>query len=220
MPKLVDIKRNVMAADERHADSIRKEMKQRGILLLNLIGSPGAGKTTLLEATLKAGRFKASVIEGDIATTRDAQRIQATGAEAIQINTQGGCHLEANLVEKALLQLDMTDLDILFIENVGNLVCPAEFDLGEDFKVAISSVPEGPDKPLKYPHLFRQAGAVVLTKMDIKPYIEFDSELFWTDVTHLNPLAVKIEMATTKGEGVTRWLDLLENWLKEKRSRI
>lgn len=219
MPRLVDIKQNVMAADEKYAASIRKEMKDRGILLLNLIGSPGAGKTTLLEATLKAGRFKASVIEGDIATTRDAQRIQATGAEAVQINTQGGCHLEANLIEKALTQMDLTDIDILFIENVGNLVCPAEFDLGEDFKVAISSVPEGPDKPLKYPHLFRQAGAVVLTKTDIKPYIDFDDELFWTDVTNLNPQAVKIETATTKGEGVDRWLDLLESWIKEKRSR-
>lgn len=219
MPKLVNIKQNVMAADEKHAASIRKDMERRGILLLNLIGSPGAGKTTLLEATLKTGRFKASVIEGDLATTRDAQRIQATGAEAIQINTQGGCHLEANLVEKAMSQMDLTGLDILFIENVGNLVCPAEFDLGEDFKVAISSVPEGPDKPLKYPHLFRQAGAVVLTKADIKPYIEFDEELFWTDVTNLNPSAVKIEMATTKGEGVDAWLDLLESWLRDKRSR-
>lgn len=219
MPKLVDIKQNIMAADERYAASIRKDMKRRGILLLNLIGSPGAGKTTLLEATLKSGRFRAAVVEGDIATTRDAQRIQETGTQAVQINTQGGCHLEANLVERALSQIDLTDLDILFIENVGNLVCPAEFDLGEDFKVAISSVPEGPDKPLKYPHLFRQVGAVVLTKSDIKPYIEFDEDLFWTDVNNLNPSAVKIEMATTKGEGVDTWLDLLETWLKDKRDR-
>ncbi len=218
MPKLVNIKQNVMAADEKHAASIRNLMKEKGILLLNLIGSPGAGKTTLLEATLRSGRFRASVIEGDIATTRDAQRIQATGAEAVQINTQGGCHLEANLVEKAVRGMDLDKLDILFIENVGNLVCPAEFDLGEDFKVAISSVPEGPDKPLKYPHLFRQAGAVVLTKADIKPYIEFDEKLFWTDVTNLNPNAVQIETATTRGEGLEPWLDLLESWVGDKRS--
>lgn len=219
MPKLVNIKQNVMAADEKHAASIRKLMREKGILLLNLIGSPGAGKTTLLEATLRSGRFRASVIEGDIATTRDAQRIQATGAEAVQINTQGGCHLEANLVEKALDTMDLDSVDILFIENVGNLVCPAEFDLGEDFKVAISSVPEGPDKPLKYPHLFRQAGAVILTKVDIKPYIEFDEDLFWTDVTNLNPNTVKIETATTKGEGLEPWLDLLDSWLADKRRK-
>lgn len=206
-----------MAADEKTANRIRRDLKERGVLMVNLIGSPGSGKTTLLESTLASGDFMSAVIEGDVATSRDAERIAKTGTQAVQINTHGGCHLEAHLVEKALQELTLDQVDIIFIENVGNLVCPAEFDLGEDHKVAVSSLPEGPDKPLKYPHLFSEAGAVLLTKIDLYQYIPFDRDLFWGDVTRLNPSAEKIEIAATTGDGMKEWNELLSRWLGEKR---
>jgi hydrogenase nickel incorporation protein HypB len=216
MAKRVEIRQSVMAADERHARAIRKEMERRSIVMLNLIGSPGAGKTTLLEATLREAPFRCAVIEGDVATSRDAERIAAVGAPVVQINTKGGCHLEAHLVAKALEKLPLDEIDVLFVENVGNLVCPAEFDLGEDGKVAVSSVPEGADKPLKYPHLFHQALAVVLTKADLKPHVTFDADLFWSDVKGLNPKAPRLEVAATRGEGVAQWIALLEKWRRRK----
>ncbi|MBL3593626.1 MAG: hydrogenase nickel incorporation protein HypB [Synergistaceae bacterium] len=216
MVKRVEIRQSVMAADERHARAIRKEMGRRSIVMLNLIGSPGAGKTTLLEATLRKASFRCAVIEGDVATSRDAERIAAAGAPVVQINTKGGCHLEAHLVAKALESLPLDEIDVLFVENVGNLVCPAEFDLGEDGKIAVSSVPEGADKPLKYPHLFHQALAVILTKADLKPHVAFDDALFWNDVTGLNPKAPRLEVASTRGEGIGDWISLVEMWLRSK----
>lgn len=217
MPRRINIRQSVMAADEKTANRIRRDLKERGVLMVNLIGSPGSGKTTLLESTLASGDFMSAVIEGDVATSRDAERIAKTGTQAVQINTHGGCHLEAHLVEKALQELTLDQVDIIFIENVGNLVCPAEFDLGEDHKVAVSSLPEGPDKPLKYPHLFSEAGAVLLTKIDLYQYIPFDRDLFWGDVTRLNPSAEKIEIAATTGDGMKEWNELLSRWLGEKR---
>jgi len=215
--KRVSLIQSVMAADERYAARIRSVMSEKGILLLNLIGSPGAGKTTLLEETLKRCRFSAAVIEGDIATARDADRIAACGVPVIQINTKGGCHLEANLVLRAVESLELDKLDVLFIENVGNLVCPAEFDLGEDLKIAVCSTAEGADKPLKYPHLFHTCSAVVLTKKDLLPYIRFDRELFWKDVESLNGKAAKFEIDNLSGEGIDSWLNTVETWLKRKR---
>lgn len=217
MSRRISIRQSVMAADEKIANRLRSYLRERKILMVNLIGSPGAGKTTLLEATLSGGNLRSAVIEGDVATSRDAERISLTGTEAVQINTHGGCHLEAHLVEKALEGLTLEGLDIIFIENVGNLVCPAEFDLGEDYKVAVCSVPEGPDKPLKYPHLFCEAGAVLLTKIDLSRFIPFDRDLFWGDVTRLNPLAEKIECSATVGDGMKEWNGLLARWLMEKR---
>ncbi len=213
----VDVQQAVMAADLGYAQKIRDEMKRRGILLVNLIGSPGSGKTTLLERTLIGLDLRCAVIEGDVATDRDALRIKATGAPGVQINTNGGCHLEANLVDDSLTKLPLDELDLIFIENVGNLVCPAEFDLGEDYKVAISSLPEGSDKPLKYPLLFSQAGAVVLTKVDLKPYIDFDEVLYWDDVTRLNPHGRRLRVSSVTGEGLGFWLKLLYDWREEKK---
>jgi hydrogenase nickel incorporation protein HypB len=215
--KKVNVFRSVMAADEQFARSIRKEMSERGILVLNLIGSPGAGKTTLLEETLKRCGFKSAVIEGDIATARDAERIASCGVPVVQINTRGGCHLEANLVLKALKEISLENVDVVFIENVGNLVCPAEFDLGEDYKVAVCSAAEGADKPLKYPHLFHECGAVVLTKKDLFPYVRFDRELFWRDVESLNGKAVRMEVNSLMGEGIEEWIKQVERWLSLKR---
>lgn len=218
MAKIYKIQQSVMAADEEYAQQIRKEMSRRGLLVINIIGSPGAGKTTLLEATKDKAPFSFAVIEGDIATSRDAERLSKLGVPSIQINTHGGCHLEANLVKKALEELPLEDIDVIFIENVGNLVCPAEFDIGEDWKVAVSSIPEGADKPLKYPHLFSEAKAVLLTKVDLVPYVPFDMDLYKNDLFHLNPNVECIEIEALTGKGIQEWVSLVEKLLKEKRS--
>jgi len=217
MPKLVNIKKSVMAADEEHASFIRNLMREKGILMINMIGSPGSGKTTVLEKLLPALDLRCAVIEGDVATSKDAERIAATGTPVVQINTQGGCHLEAHLVKKALQDIPIDDVDVLFVENVGNLVCPAEFDLGESFKLAISSVPEGDDKPLKYPSLFHKARAVLLTKVDLLPFIKFNKSTFWNDVKKLNPKASRLELAALEDKGVDELVNSIKDWLNEVR---
>lgn len=217
MPKLVNIKKSVMAADEEHASFIRNIMREKGILMINMIGSPGSGKTTVLEKLLPALDLRCAVIEGDVATSKDAERIATTGTPVVQINTQGGCHLEAHLVRKALQDIPIDDIDVLFVENVGNLVCPAEFDLGESFKMAISSVPEGDDKPLKYPSLFHKARAVLLTKVDLLPFIKFDKSTFWNDVKKLNPKASRFELAALEDKGVDELVNSIKDWLNEVR---
>jgi len=196
--------------------------------MVNVIGSPGCGKTTLLEQMAARREFSFAVIEGDLETARDAERLAAANVEALQVNTKGGCHLEAHVIEKALSvfesrasrPLELDALDVLFIENVGNLVCPAEFDLGEDFKVAVSSVPEGADKPLKYPMLFSQAKAVLLTKVDLLPYVKFDKELFLKDVKSINFQSPIIELDLTSGAGIEDWFFFLSDRLKEKRAHV
>lgn len=217
MPKLVNIKKSVMAADEEHASFIRNIMREKGILMINMIGSPGSGKTTVLEKLLPALDLRCAVIEGDVATSKDAERIAATGTPVVQINTQGGCHLEAHLVRKALQDIPIDDIDVLFVENVGNLVCPAEFDLGESFKMAISSVPEGDDKPLKYPSLFHKARAVLLTKVDLLPFIKFNKSTFWNDVKKLNPRASRLELAALENKGIDELVNSVKDWLNEAR---
>ena len=217
MPKLVNIKKSVMAADEEHASFIRNLMREKGILMINMIGSPGSGKTTVLEKLLPALDLRCAVIEGDVATSKDAERIAATGTPVVQINTQGGCHLEAHLVRKALQDIPIDDVDVLFVENVGNLVCPAEFDLGESFKLAISSVPEGDDKPLKYPSLFHKARAVLLTKVDLLPFIKFNKSTFWNDVKKLNPKASRLELAALENKGIDELVNYIKDWLNEVR---
>ncbi len=219
MNQVITIRQSVMEADEAVARRIRERMKRDGRLYVNLIGSPGSGKTTLLETTIRnAPEIRCAVIEGDIATTRDAERISALGVPSVQINTDGGCHLEAHLVSRALESLPLENIDILFVENVGNLVCPAEFDIGEDMKVAVSSVPEGADKPLKYPLLFSQAKAVLLTKTDLLPYVPFGMDIYQSDLARLNPGVPLLMMEPLSGKGVDAWIALLHEWLKEKRS--
>ena len=214
-----------MAEDEKYALRIRDALRDKKILSVNIIGSPGCGKTTLLEQTAKAAkaakkaRFSFAVIEGDLETSRDAERLAAVNVDAVQINTKGACHLEAHIVEKAIASLECRcSFDVLFIENVGNLVCPAEFDLGEDFKAAVASTPEGADKPLKYPMLFASAGVVLLTKTDLLPYVNFDVEMFRRDVRALNPKCPIIELDLTSGAGVDEWLSFVEAKLEAKRS--
>ena len=217
MTRRLEIRQSVFARDERVAGEIRREMASRGILFLNLIGSPGAGKTTLLEHTLGRTALRCAVVEGDVATDRDAARIAARKIPVVQINTQGGCHLEAHLVRRGLEALPLDGVDLVVVENVGNLVCPAEFDLGEDAKVAVASTAEGDDKPLKYPSLFVQARGVVLTKTDLLPHVPFSRERFWGDVALLKEGTERFEVAAPRGEGMEAWIAALERWAAEKR---
>ncbi|MDR1742140.1 MAG: hydrogenase nickel incorporation protein HypB [Synergistaceae bacterium] len=219
MMAVITLRQSVMAEDEKYAARIRQAMSERGTLLINVIGSPGCGKTTLLEETRERnkGAFSFGVVEGDLETSRDAERLAQRGIPAVQINTKGACHLEAHVVEKALASLP-DRLDVIFIENVGNLVCPAEFDLGEDFKVAVSSVPEGEDKPIKYPSLFAQAEAVLLTKTDLLPYTRFDVDAFTRDVRTLNPSAPLIALDLLgAGAHMDDWVEFVARRLREKR---
>ena len=212
----IPVVRNVLEANEKMADNVRRLLTEKGILSLNLISSPGAGKTTLLERTLSdlAGEFRMAVVEGDLQTDNDARRVAATGAQAVQINTDGGCHLDSNMILTSLESLDLTGVDILFIENVGNLVCPVEFDCGEDAKVALLSVAEGDDKPEKYPLLFNLAKALVLNKIDLLPYVDFDLARARNFATKLNKNLDIFEVSCRKGDGLEGWY----NWLRSMRA--
>ncbi|QCC85005.1 hydrogenase accessory protein HypB [Desulfovibrio desulfuricans] len=212
----IPVVRNVLEANEKMAGHVRRLLSEKGILALNLISSPGAGKTTLLERTLSdlAGEFRMAVVEGDLQTDNDARRVAATGAQAVQINTDGGCHLDSNMILTSLESLDLAGVDILFIENVGNLVCPVEFDCGEDAKVALLSVTEGDDKPEKYPLLFNLAKALVLNKTDLLPYVDFDLARARNFATKLNKELDIFEVSCSKRDGLEGWY----NWLRSMRA--
>lgn len=216
----IPVVRNVLEANEKMAAHVRRRLAGGGILALNLISSPGAGKTALLERTLRdlAGEFRMAVIEGDLQTDNDARRVAATGAQAVQINTDGGCHLDSNMVLSALDNLNLDGLDILFIENVGNLVCPVEFDCGEDAKVALLSVAEGDDKPEKYPLLFNLAKALVLNKIDLLPHVDFDLVRARAFATKLNKDLDIFELSCRNGEGLDAWYAWLREMRKEKKA--
>jgi len=202
------IERDLLARNDQMADHVREHLQARGTLALNLISSPGAGKTTLLVETIQRlkGRVPMAVIEGDQQTTRDADRIAATGAPAVQINTGKGCHLEAQAIHDALHHMPAPERGILFIENVGNLVCPALFDLGERDKVVILSVTEGDDKPAKYPHIFDAATVMVLNKIDLLPYVDFDVERCIADARRLQPDLQVVRVSARTGEGMEDWM--------------
>ncbi|WP_297227435.1 hydrogenase nickel incorporation protein HypB [uncultured Desulfovibrio sp.] len=211
----IPVVRNVLEANEKLADQVRARLDAGKILALNLISSPGAGKTTLLERTLAdlSGEFRMAVIEGDLQTDNDARRVAATGAQAVQINTEGGCHLNSSMILQALDNLSLDGLDILFIENVGNLVCPVEFDCGEDAKIALLSVAEGDDKPEKYPLLFNLARAMLLNKMDLLPHVDFDVRRARDFATRLNRELAIFEVSCRNGQGLEGWYD----WLRAMR---
>lgn len=204
--------KDVLSDDERAALINRNNFKRTKTLVINLMSSPGAGKTTLLEKTIKAisSEFRIGVIEGDLATEMDADRIRALGAQAIQINTHGGCHLDARMIAKVLPQFNLEEIDILFIENVGNLVCPSGYDLGQTHKVSILSLPEGNDKIPKYPVMFRRTELVILNKIDLLPYLCFDVDQAINDLKGINPSANLIKLSAQTGEGFNEWL----NWLR------
>lgn len=213
--RLIDIEMDVLAKNNHIAAHNREHFASASILALNLVSSPGSGKTTLLTSTLTrlASQVSCAVVEGDQQTTNDADRIRATGVPAIQVNTGKGCHLDAQMVHDAVHQLAPENGSLLFIENVGNLVCPASFDLGERHKVAVLSVTEGEDKPLKYPHMFAASRLMILNKIDLLPYVTFDVEVCIANARQVNPDIEVIQLSATTGEGMARWMA----WLEQQR---
>ena len=206
--RMVQIERDILSKNDGVALRNRAALARQGVFALNLVSSPGSGKTTLLVKTIEAlaGRLPVAVIEGDQQTSFDADRIRATGAPAIQINTGKGCHLDASMVETALARLKPADDSVLMIENVGNLVCPAGFDLGEAHKVVVLSVTEGEDKPLKYPDMFHAASLMLLNKVDLLPHLSFDVERCRANARRINPDIEIIEVSATTGQGMDAWL--------------
>jgi hydrogenase nickel incorporation protein HypB len=210
--RMVRIEQDILAKNDRFAARNRQTFADRGVLALNLVSSPGSGKTTLLVRTIQAlaGRLPTAVVEGDQQTSVDADRIRATGVPALQINTGKGCHLDASMVGRALDRLAVADDSVVFIENVGNLVCPASFDLGEAAKVVVLSVTEGEDKPLKYPDMFRAAHLMLLNKIDLLPHLSFDVERCLGYARRINPAIAVIRVSATTGEGFDEWVRWLE----------
>lgn len=217
----IDVKQKILAANAAAAGELRAAFTASGTLVVNLISSPGSGKTTLLEATARAlkSRLRLGGLDGDIATDRDAERLRSAGIPARQILTGGACHLDARQVEKALAEegQPLAGLDVLFIENVGNLICPTSYDLGEDFKVVLLSVAEGDDKPFKYPAIFARAAVTVVTKADLLPHVDFDLPAVVRQVGALNPSARLLVTSARTGEGMDAWYGLLEEELAGKR---
>ncbi len=217
----IPVIRNILEANEHTAAQLRALFAQSNLLVLNLISSPGAGKTTLLERTLTdlKSEFSMAVVEGDLQTSNDAKRVAATGAKAVQINTEGGCHLNSAMVLDAVSHLDLHQTDILFIENVGNLVCPVEFDCGEDHKIALLSVPEGDDKPEKYPLLFTLSTAMVLNKTDLLPHVDFDVKRAHRFAANLNSTLAFFPLSCRTGEGLENWYHWLRDAFRAKVSQ-
>ena len=210
--RMVQIEQDILSKNNTYAAENRKRLAARGIFTLNLVSSPGSGKTTLLVKTIEMlkGRQRVAVIEGDQQTSQDAERIRATGAPAIQINTGKGCHLDAHMVGHAMGKLELPEDSLLMIENVGNLVCPAAFDLGEAHKVVILSVTEGEDKPIKYPDMFRAATLMLMNKCDLLPYLSFKVDVAIEFARRVNPGIEVIEVSATTGQGMDAWLAWLE----------
>jgi len=211
----VKVATKILEANDRIALENRKVFDRAGVFVVNLMSGPGAGKTSLLEKTLSGrGDLRIGVIEGDIAGSDDAERIEKFGAPVVQINTGGACHLDANMISEVLGDLPMDAIDVLFIENVGNLVCPAEFKVGEDMKVMLLSIAEGHDKPLKYPLMFQESSVLILNKIDLAPYTDADIGKIKRDALSLNPGLQIFEVSCRTGEGISEWI----GWLR-KRSR-
>jgi hydrogenase nickel incorporation protein HypB len=211
---------DILARNDLLASGNRKLFAHKGIFVLNLVSSPGSGKTTLLEQTLRdlAGRFRCAVIEGDQQTDNDAVRIASTGVPVRQINTGAGCHLDAHMVGHSLEHFDLDNLDILFIENVGNLVCPASFDLGEHHKVVVLSVTEGEDKPLKYPQMFHAADVMLLNKIDLLPHLDFDVDRCVEMARRVRPDASLFQVSARTGTGMNAWYEWLSNGVESARA--
>jgi hydrogenase nickel incorporation protein HypB len=212
MTTLVTIEQKVLRKNDDHAADNRLELDRRALFAVGLIGAPGAGKTALLERTLRGleGRLRVGVVEGDVQSDRDARRIAALGVPVVQIVTNGTCHLEARMVGQALRQLPERGLDLLFVENVGNLVCPVSYDLGEHMRVVLSSVTEGEDKPLKYPAAFRRAQALVLSKVDLLPHLDYTLSEAVRFARQVNPGLDVLEVSSRSGAGLEDWLRYLE----------
>jgi hydrogenase nickel incorporation protein HypB len=212
--RTIRLEQKVLAKNDRLAELNRDWLRERSVLAINLMSSPGAGKTTLLERTARelAGKVSIMVIEGDQAAALDATRIRAAGCKVVQINTGAGCHLDAEMVAQGLRALDPPGGSVVMIENVGNLVCPSLFDLGEQARVVLASVTEGDDKPLKYPHMFRRADLILVSKTDLLPYVDFDSRRHASDVRKTSPNALMLQVSAATGAGMQEWYD----WLRRR----
>ncbi|MEE1114958.1 MAG: hydrogenase nickel incorporation protein HypB [Eubacterium sp.] len=208
---ILDVKSDVIADNDREAGKVRKYMREKKVFLVNLMASPGAGKTTTLVRTINAlkDKYRIGVMEADVDSDVDAATVQAAGAKVIQLHTGGSCHMDANMTFRGIEQLGMEDIDVLFLENIGNLVCPAEFDVGAAKRVAILSVPEGDDKPLKYPLMFQVCDLLMIGKIDVKPVFNFDEEACRKYVRELNPTMPVIPVSAKTGEGFDAWIDWL-----------
>ena len=217
-PEILPVVEKILSANDRIALENRKLLDGHGIMAVNVMASPGAGKTSLILSSIEAlrGRLRAGVIEGDVAGHVDADKVAETGTPVVQINTGGGCHLDAPQVQSALKQLPLDKIDLLFIENVGNLICPTDFALGEHVNILIANVPEGHDKPIKYPGMFAAVDALILNKIDLMPYIDFDLDAFRTAIRALNADAPLFEVSCKTGEGIGMWTEWL---LTQSRTR-
>jgi hydrogenase nickel incorporation protein HypB len=213
----IRIMKNILDRNQNKAEEVRNLLKARKVMMINIISSPGAGKTTLLERTCEAlaGEVSIGVIEGDVTTDRDAQRLKKYNIPIVAINTEGGCHLDSHSISKAIEHFDLNDLKLLFVENVGNLICPSQFDLGETFKLAVVSTTEGDDKPAKYPMLFSEARAVILNKTDLIPYTNFRIDSFIADMAAINPRITIIRTSAIRGEGLEEWFGWLRMQFEE-----
>lgn len=218
MTQRIPVVEKILSANDRLAAENRARLDANGVYSLNFMASPGAGKTSLIEQTVKglASRLQLAVIDGDIATSLDADRAAAAGATAVQINTGGECHLDAVMLHDALPQLDLAAVDLLIVENVGNLVCPASFKLGTHKSVLIASIPEGDDKPYKYPGMYRGVDALVINKVDLLPYVPFNMDFFRRGVEILNPGLVTFSLSCRTGEGIDQWLDWIVQQVRER----
>jgi hydrogenase nickel incorporation protein HypB len=219
--KVITVGEDILGANEEKAKANKKLLDSHHIMTINIMSSPGAGKTSLIMSTINhlKDKVRIAVIEGDVASSVDADKISEEGIPVIQINTAGGCHLDANMVESALNGLPLEEADLLFIENVGNLICPNAFALGEDQRIMISSLPEGHDKPQKYPAMFADTDIVLLNKIDLEPYLDFDTDAFKKTVTGLNPDVTIFPVSCKTGEGMDAWFSWLESAVKDKNSK-
>lgn len=219
--KVITVGEDILGANEAKAKVNKDLLDRHKVMTINIMSSPGAGKTSMIMQTIGhlKERVRIGVIEGDVASSVDADKINKEGIPVIQINTAGGCHLDANMVEPALAGLPLEEIDLLFIENVGNLICPNAFALGEDQRVMISSMPEGDDKPQKYPGMFADTDIVLLNKTDLQPHLDFDIESFRNAVTGLNPDVTIFLMSCKTGEGMDDWFSWLESAVKDKKSK-
>jgi hydrogenase nickel incorporation protein HypB len=217
MPQRIPVVEKILSANDRLAFENQSRFDSARVLALNVMASPGAGKTSLVEQTLQGfkGRLRIGMINGDIATSFDADRAQAAGATAIQINTGGDCHLDASMLQSAISQLDLSSLDLVIVENVGNLVCPADFKLGTHKSVLVASIPEGDDKPYKYPGMYRGVDVVVINKIDLLPYVPFRMDFFKKGIQVLNPGVTQFELSCRTGEGLPAWLAWLDQEIME-----
>ncbi|WP_240689450.1 hydrogenase nickel incorporation protein HypB [Ammoniphilus sp. YIM 78166] len=216
--KRVMLNKDVLHGNQVQANHNRMLFVQHSLLTINVMSSPGSGKTTFLERTIQClkAQWRMAVIEGDLATSLDAERIASCGVEVIQINTHGACHLTSSMISSVLPTFDLSELDLVVIENVGNLVCPADFDLGEHLRVTLLSTPEGTDKIVKYPSVFQSSDAVILNKVDLLPYVPFDLKQFHQSLKEINPNVATFLVSALKGEGMDQWI----HWLQNQQAKI